>query len=1046
MDDSHCTNLDGVCGPFQRAYIVRKELKNIAPSVVVSKVQALASTYMAAFVSQTAVGCGAQCRRTRSARRERAMAYAAEDEATMFAKIFSLPPLNLKPLTSEQDVVVRGALRSSVTVAGAGSGKTQTLLRMFLHLSVQLPGRNVIVTSFSNAAAEEFGRRMAETWPSVENLPKKSWEAWKKRHLRTLHSFARNEICRQFGETEARRNRMVTAATRTLRHKAHEPSVEEWVGNLTLLVDEAQDCNTEQLELLGELEHMGATVHLVGDPRQAIYAFQGAEPHGILEKGRSWRVTNHLSTNFRSSPQIVDVLNLLIQGPYSSITQLENMPAQRAHEDNTPGPLPKLYHCKSMFEDGLKASPLYEELRSGLRDTASKQLAILVRRNADVDRIHQALFVAGFDCLARASRARIGEEQAALPASTDVSTIVQVESYHVSKGQQFDRVWVVVQGFGSAEQARADAAAKDDKARLEDLRLLYVAFSRAKTHLSIVVLQAHPPLWLEEMLRNPVAAQLLNRQSAPKHWKELPPTAPSKPEPRWSVGRLVNDRDGADGLLSHTRRGQRYLGGQRDIEDETRHGAEQIGCLSDERKDLMARGIEEPAQQLALQGVATVYHNLVELSAVGQFCGLAEHWSRVENALGRLALIPLREGIEGKRLLDLAEKTHRADFMEGLARHIAEALAAVDPARHNWNDTRLYLNSAERACQFQGEVSGALCREFCDLLLSRAHEGAYCLGARDDATTCAVREHLAEVLRTRVLRPRDDEPVHVAVKRAYDLIFRDRVAVVDAKSSMRTRLCLLEGAQKSTARTGAANADDAIPKVVSGGNAILSRLFSDRGAVDADKTDAARRPVPYLGSEHIGLRLDIKDCCLSTSTHAALSMQCERFKDFLHERFHTREEIAQALAGNHTYQEWKPATFDPEGINAVQTVFGIHALYIGGAEGGTVIDVQAKAELSVEDETRVLLYGALNPGAKRAILWDTRRARLYVYHLDRGEADELLYAALAGQQGEASAWRVDDSETEAAVTPPSLLSPLWNAKRRRLPNDEVDARSIDSVA
>src|SRR5207302_11032130 len=50
-----------------------------------------------------------------------------------------------------------------------------------------------------------------------------------------------------------------------------------------LFVDEYQDTDPAQVELLELLAGGGGNLVVVGDPDQAIYAFRGAEPRGIVE-------------------------------------------------------------------------------------------------------------------------------------------------------------------------------------------------------------------------------------------------------------------------------------------------------------------------------------------------------------------------------------------------------------------------------------------------------------------------------------------------------------------------------------------------------------------------------------------------------------------------------------------------------------------------------------------------------------------------------------------------------------------------------------------
>ena len=56
-----------------------------------------------------------------------------------------------------------------------------------------------------------------------------------------------------------------------------------------LFVDEYQDTDPAQVELLELLAGGGGDLVVVGDPDQAIYAFRGAEPRGILEFGDRFR-------------------------------------------------------------------------------------------------------------------------------------------------------------------------------------------------------------------------------------------------------------------------------------------------------------------------------------------------------------------------------------------------------------------------------------------------------------------------------------------------------------------------------------------------------------------------------------------------------------------------------------------------------------------------------------------------------------------------------------------------------------------------------------
>jgi ATP-dependent helicase/nuclease subunit A len=113
------------------------------------------------------------------------------------------------------------------------------------------------------------------------------------------------------------------------------PGIAPWVlfkldgGIDHLLIDEAQDTNPDQWRVIKALTaefFAGAgargparTVFAVGDPKQSIYSFQGAEPERFLAVGREFRaraeIIDHdfaeipLAVSFRSSPAVLDVVD-----------------------------------------------------------------------------------------------------------------------------------------------------------------------------------------------------------------------------------------------------------------------------------------------------------------------------------------------------------------------------------------------------------------------------------------------------------------------------------------------------------------------------------------------------------------------------------------------------------------------------------------------------------------------------------------------------------------------------------------------------------------
>lgn len=91
--------------------------------------------------------------------------------------------------------------------------------------------------------------------------------------------------------------------------------VESWARSLgvalasrfhEIIVDEAQDCNPEDITILRWLRSHGLRVTLVCDPDQAIYEFRHGDPANLQTFSDEYSSTNllNLTGNFRSSPAI----------------------------------------------------------------------------------------------------------------------------------------------------------------------------------------------------------------------------------------------------------------------------------------------------------------------------------------------------------------------------------------------------------------------------------------------------------------------------------------------------------------------------------------------------------------------------------------------------------------------------------------------------------------------------------------------------------------------------------------------------------------------
>ncbi|MBU0531501.1 ATP-dependent helicase [Patescibacteria group bacterium] len=82
-----------------------------------------------------------------------------------------------------------------------------------------------------------------------------------------------------------------------------------------ILVDEFQDTNIIQAEIVKELARVHGNILVVGDDAQSIYSFRAAEIKNILNFPKTFPGTQtfRLTTNYRSTPQVLDVANAVIR-------------------------------------------------------------------------------------------------------------------------------------------------------------------------------------------------------------------------------------------------------------------------------------------------------------------------------------------------------------------------------------------------------------------------------------------------------------------------------------------------------------------------------------------------------------------------------------------------------------------------------------------------------------------------------------------------------------------------------------------------------------
>jgi superfamily I DNA/RNA helicase len=284
----------------------------------------------------------------------------------------------------------------------------------------------------------------------------------------------------------------------------HVFKLQPWKHDL-VIVDEAQDMNPSQLELARKSVKSGGRLIAIGDDRQAIYGWRGADSNFMSRMVDELNaVTLPLPLTYRCAQNIVAEAQALV-------------PDYRAHDSNPEGTVdtvsrgkmeaearegdfiisrlnaPLLPLCLGFLKDGIPA------LIQG-RDVMGQLIALIERSECETTS-DLILWIDGYESIERAKLVAADADEQVLEAlkdrcdciralapertlcrdlchyldtlftDKDDSRVITLSSAHRSKGLERDRVWLLQDTFRSGGQ--------------ED-NCLYVAITRARSELYYV--------------------------------------------------------------------------------------------------------------------------------------------------------------------------------------------------------------------------------------------------------------------------------------------------------------------------------------------------------------------------------------------------------------------------------------------------------------------------------------------------------------------------------------------------------------------------------
>lgn len=168
--------------------------------------------------------------------------------------------------------------------------------------------------------------------------------------------------------------------TRVL-HLLDHPAVQEILSEELdlLMVDEFQDTNPIQLEIFLKLSRLARFSVWVGDPKQAIYGFRGADPElmqAIIRQSGGVKPEDIQRYSWRSRPDLVHAVNAIFTGAFPELPtdQVALEPRQsKAEEPALMGPA--LQHWHFLFDENPRKRPAKPWMERCIAQKLSEWLA-----------------------------------------------------------------------------------------------------------------------------------------------------------------------------------------------------------------------------------------------------------------------------------------------------------------------------------------------------------------------------------------------------------------------------------------------------------------------------------------------------------------------------------------------------------------------------------------------------------------------------------------------------------------------------------------------
>jgi len=385
----------------------------------------------------------------------------------------------LQVMDLQQEAVARSLGEGHRLIHGpAGSGKTMILIYRAVQLqAIAREDKPILVLCFNRELADRIDTmlRLKGVGPAVQ--------------VSTFHSWAM-DLVRTYQLAQIRPGKFTSDEYEAIAKLACEGIASSRVPKgqyAALLIDEAHDLADEWLAAAAQMVDPATKSLLVlYDDAQSIYQKNRRKLSfaklGIEAKGR----TDILKINYRNTTEVLALAMECAEGIMQANPDAaeDDMPLVMPQSAGRSGPLPTFHRFEGGLQEAQHVARTIVDLVAQGRSPGD--IAVLARTRRSLDTLRAAIEGCGVAC----SAPKTDRRSPGGPACVKLTTL------HSSKGLEFSVVFV------AALDQLDDRAAS----RMEELRLLYVAMTRAthRLHLSAVgasKIAAHVEQALERVKR-----------------------------------------------------------------------------------------------------------------------------------------------------------------------------------------------------------------------------------------------------------------------------------------------------------------------------------------------------------------------------------------------------------------------------------------------------------------------------------------------------------------------------------------------------------------